>query len=53
MKYGKLLLRAARLSKSSWIDKWMDYTRLKKLIADIANARIKEMIDQREFISIK
>ena len=36
MKYGKLLLRAARLSKSSWIDKWMDYTRLKKLIADIA-----------------
>ena len=36
MKYGKLLTRAKTLSNPSWIDKWMDYNKLKELIRDIA-----------------
>eukprot|EP00943_MAST-04B_sp_MAST-4B-sp1_P008481 g8481.t1 len=29
-------MRAARLSNPSWVDKWMDYSALKKIIGDIA-----------------
>ena len=36
MKYGKLLARAKKLSNPAWIDQWMDYNKLKRVIHDIA-----------------